>query len=138
MKITLEKMTPKNFKENTPEYAISGFFEKWHKDKYANIEKYVQKSWLAIHNCDFIESRFKNIKFVALHEFGKHVHHSEVFEEYKIIGTLRYHKDVNRKEFIDKEVIMYVNVLKEIDKYKTSPNGEWGVNPTSMFRIDSI
>lgn len=133
MKITLEKMTPKNFNEDTQEYAIAGFFEKWHKDKYAHIGKYIQKSWMAIHNLEFLESQFRNIKFIALQEFGKHVHHSDVFEEYKIIGTLR-----NMIDNSEKEVIMLVNVLREIEKYKPSEKGTWGVNPTSMFRIEDL
>lgn len=124
-------INPKDYPENTPEWVLAKFLEAWEKRSYGMMICYCQLSWLGI--TQFSPSIQKKILFA---QFRYKLLDAKILKTEKISDATRdisveiYYKDINIKKRIKRKA----RLICEKAPMQPSPEGTWGINPTSMIR----
>lgn len=122
-------INPQDYPEHTPEWVLAKFFEAWDKRNWKVMLKHCQLSWMKL-------SEHADIEKVIQSQFRHKLLNAEILKIEKISEVTRdisvkiYQKNINVK----RRIIRKVRLICEIAPMQPSPEGRWGVNPTSMIK----
>lgn len=116
-----------DYPEKSPEWTLAKFLEAWEKRNWKVMLKYCQISWRTL-----LPDAEKTLYF----QFRNKLLSAKILKTEKVSDVTRdisveiYYKDINIKRRIRRKA----RLICETAPMQPSPNGEWGVNPTSMMR----
>jgi len=117
----------KDYPEKSPGWTLARFFEAWEKRNWKAMLKYCQISWR-----ELLPDTEKTLYFQFRNKLldAKILKTEKIGEVTRDISVEIRYKDINIKKKIKRKV----RLICELAPMQPSPNGAWGVNPTSMIR----
>jgi len=116
-----------DYPKKSPEWTLARFFEAWEKRNWKSMLKYCQISWVNMSG-DMEKILFNQFRHKLIS--AKILKTEKVSDVTKDISVEIYYKDINIKRRIRRKV----RLICELAPMQPSPDGTWGVNPTSMIR----
>jgi len=116
-----------DYSEKSPEWTLSKFLEAWEKRNWKAMLKYCQITWRTL-----LPDTEKTLYF----QFRNKLLSAKILKTEKVSDVTRdisveiYYKDINIKRRIRRKA----RLICETAPMQPSPEGEWGVNPTSMMK----
>lgn len=139
-------INPQDYPEHTPEWVLAKFFEAWDKRNWKTMLKYCQLSWvkrpLIYPTVPFLDKLkvYKHSTVVTEKILFNQFKHKlldakilgikDISDVTKDISIEIYYKDINVKRKMRRKV----RLICEKAPMQPSPEGQWGINPTSMIR----
>lgn len=117
---------PENFKDGTPEKALALYLEGWKERDWNKMLTWTQKSWVEM--MPFSEEALKARYYFKIIDYE--------IVEMQMIGNVAFSAKIVMKYEIARGVVKTAaadaRAICEIEPMVPAPNGEWGVNPTSV------
>lgn len=140
MSINVKKIIDVNrCPEGTPERTFLEFAKAWQDRDFGRMLDFCQKTWLETnHNATIgnVSATFRGLDLLNLvyverltdEEMNKKGLNPEVIADLKVCVKIKVGKKCKTKLFLPR-------LVKESGPYIADPNGQWGINPVSAFKV---
>ena len=117
-----------DYPKKSPEWTLAKFLEAWEKRNWKAMARYCQISWIDMLSYEPEKALFSQFRHKLLS--AKILKTEKISDVTRDISVEIYYKDINIKRRIRRKA----RLICELAPMQPSPDGTWGVNPTSMIR----